>query len=191
MNLEEMSIENLFELRTKMILEKSDISNINFIIDEKENEYSKMIVEDTSTGSPSGAVTGGDCGSGGVAYSNASNVSGMGAVVSSQPSSYAGSTIGSDFTSGGGTIGSGDIGVPYNASGTKMFQKMPVQMGKNHGPRTGKKSRVKRFDIKAFRNALSQKQDYTSGQGERKTPKVMNFNDFSKSDLMKVTKVKQ
>jgi hypothetical protein len=45
--------------------------------------------------------------------------------------------------SSGGTIGSGDISVPYNPGGAdRMIQKIPV-MGYNHGARTGKKERKK------------------------------------------------
>jgi hypothetical protein len=43
------------------------------------------------------------------AYVNASNVAGMGAVTSAQPSTLAGSTIGTNW-SGTGTLGSGDVG---------------------------------------------------------------------------------
>jgi hypothetical protein len=68
--------------------------------------------------------------------------SGMGAVVSANPSSLAGSTIGTNWGSSGGTIGSGDISVPYPGGADRMIQKIPV-MGYNHGARTGKKSREK------------------------------------------------
>ena len=44
------------------------------------------------------------------AYVNASNVAGMGSVLAAQPSALAGSTIGNNFSSNGGTIGSGDVG---------------------------------------------------------------------------------
>lgn len=44
------------------------------------------------------------------AYANASNVAGMGGVLSAQPSSLPGSTIGSSWQGGGGTLGSGDLG---------------------------------------------------------------------------------
>lgn len=44
------------------------------------------------------------------AYVNASNVAGMGSVIAAQPSNLAGSTIGNNFSSNGGTIGSGDVG---------------------------------------------------------------------------------
>lgn len=44
------------------------------------------------------------------AYLNAANVAGMGNVVSPQPSLIAGSTIGSNWSGNGGTLGSGDVG---------------------------------------------------------------------------------
>jgi hypothetical protein len=44
------------------------------------------------------------------AYVNASNVSGMGSVVAAQPSSLAGSLQGTNWSSNGGTLGSGDVG---------------------------------------------------------------------------------
>jgi len=44
------------------------------------------------------------------AYANASNVSGMGSVIAAQPSTLPGSTIGSNWGSNSGTLGSGDVG---------------------------------------------------------------------------------
>lgn len=44
------------------------------------------------------------------AYVNASNVAGMGGVVAPQPSLLAGSTLGTNWSSNGGSIGSGDVG---------------------------------------------------------------------------------
>ena len=41
-------------------------------------------------------------------------VGGMGAVVSAQPSGLAGATIGTNWSSSGGTEGSGDISAQYN-----------------------------------------------------------------------------
>lgn len=194
MNLTKLNIEELVELRTKMILEKSNIDHINRIILEKEEEYSQFIIEDVSaTGGPAGAVSGGGAVySGGVSMANAS-IPGAGPVVSAQPSSFAGSTIGSAYTKGGGKDGSGDIAVPYNAGGgSKMFQKVPVkEMGADHGPRTGKKSRQKKLSLKTIKNIFAQRQDFTADQGGAPKPKkVMNFDDFAKSDLDKVTKVK-
>ena len=44
------------------------------------------------------------------AYVNASNVAGMGSVIAAQPSGLPGSTIGTNWSSNGGTLGSGDVG---------------------------------------------------------------------------------
>lgn len=194
MNLKQLTLEQLVELRTKMILEKQDLYQINQIILEKEAEYIESILEDTSaTGGPGGAVSGGGAvSSGGVAMANAS-IGGMGNITAAQPSSYAGVTTGSNYSQGGGTIGSGDIGVPFNVGGGKtMFQKVPaVEMGKSHGPRTGKKSRQKKLNLKTIKNLFAQRQDFTAGQGGTpKTKRVMNFDDFQKDGLNKVTKVK-
>jgi len=115
-------------------------------------------------------------------------VGGMGAVVSANPSSLAGSTIGTSWSSGGGTTGSGDVGVPYNAGGPAM-QKVPVPMGKGHGALTGKKSRVKKLDMKALKDIFSKRQDYTSGEGNADRPsKVMSFDAFQKDDVNVVKK---
>lgn len=115
---------------------------------------------------------------------------GMGAVVSGQPSGLAGATIGTNWASGGGTSGSGDVSIPYNPSGSnRVFQKLPAPMGKEHGPRTGKKSRQKRLDLKALKDALAKRQDYTAGEGEvKKDKRVLDYNDFLKNDFNTIKK---
>lgn len=117
-------------------------------------------------------------------------VGGMGAVVSAQPSGLAGATIGPNWASGGGTTGSGDVSVPYNPSGSnRVFQKLPASMGKEHGPRTGKKSRQKRLDVKALKDILSKRQDFTAGEGDvKKDKRVLDFNDFLKNDFTTIKK---
>lgn len=149
--------------------------------------FEEFIFEDSATGGPSGAVTGGSVGSSGVDMANA-GIAGMGAVVSAQPSSLPGVTIGTNWSAFGGTEGSGDVSVPFPVGGkNQMYQK--IEMGKNHGSRTGKKSRVKKMDLKALKNAFSKKQDYTKGS-EKPVKRVMNFDDFQKGEFDKVTKVK-
>lgn len=117
-------------------------------------------------------------------------VGGMGAVVSAQPSGLAGATIGPNWSSTGGTEGSGDISAQYNPGGLdhKLQQKIP--MSKGHGPRTGKKSREKKLDLKALKNVLSKKQDYTKGSSKASggQNKVMSFDDFEKSEINRVKK---
>jgi hypothetical protein len=102
--------------------------------------------------------------------------SGMGSVVSSQPSGFAGTTLGPSWASGGGKEGS-DISVPYNPSGSNRFQRL-----KNHGPRDAKRLRRKK-SLKYLKNLFSKKQDFTANQG-----KVMNYNNFEKDDMMKIKK---
>ena len=115
--------------------------------------FEEFIFEDSATGGPAGSVTGGSVGSSGVAMANAS-ISGMGAVVSPQASSFAGTTMGTNFTAGGGTVGSGDVSVPFPVGGRNpMYQKM--EMGKSHGARTGKKSRQKRLSISQLKNIFN------------------------------------
>jgi hypothetical protein len=181
-------IERLAAGRARMMSEGMDVSDINRRIKRLEAEYGRYLSEDTSaTGGPAGAVTGSSVGSSGVAMANAS-IAGMGAVVSPQASSLAGSTMGPSFTGHGGKAGSGDVSFPFPVGGRNpMYQK--AEMGKGHGPMTGKKSRKKRLGMKQLRDILSKKQDYTAGS-ERKLPKVMNWQDFHKSEMSKVKKVK-
>lgn len=117
------------------------------------------------------------------------SIGGMGAVVSAQPSGIAGETIGMNWASGGGTTGSGDISVPYNPSGTNRMQQK-VEMGRNHGARTGKKSRDKKIDVKALRAALAKRKSFSTtdnSDGER-SKKVMDFNDFIKDQTNVIKK---
>lgn len=188
MKLNQLSIEELVELRTQMVLEKKSTTQINRVIDEKEREYVKLLLEDTSaTGGPAGAVSGGEVSSGGVAFGNAA-IAGMGNVVAAQPSSLPGATIGSAWSDHGGTTGSGDVSFLLPGAG-KMYQKAP--MGKGHGAQTGKKSREKKLNIKQLKDVFARKQDYTSGEGGTRTKKVMSFDDFQKDSMSKVTKVKE
>ena len=69
-------------------------------------------------------------------------VGGMGAVVSAQSSFLPGAATGDNFSNGGGTIGSGDIGYVLNRN---PFSKFPVpSMGQNHGARTARNQERKR-----------------------------------------------
>jgi hypothetical protein len=173
--MEHLSLMELYGIRRRMINENySDLELINLVLETIESKE-KSILEDTS-------ATGG------------LSVGGMGAVVSAQPSGLAGTTIGPNWASGGGTTGSGDISVPYNPSGAnRMSQKLPAPMGKNHGPRTGKKSRQKRLDLKALKDVFAKRQDFTAGEGEREQgtkgkSKVLDFNNFLKNDFNTIRK---
>ena len=169
--MKEMSLYQLYSIKEKME-EQSDSNSKNYIKLCEEISNIEKLMEDTSaTGGPGGSV------------------GGMGAVVSAQPSGLAGQTIGTSWASGGGTEGSGDISVPYNPSGSnRMQQKIPV-MGSNHGPRTGKKSREKRLDLKALRASFKKrKEDSTTNPPIPGEKKVMSFDDFEKSDINTIKK---
>lgn len=126
---------------------------------------------------------------GGTSATGGPAVGGMGAVVNAQPSGLAGATIGTSWASHGGTTGSGDVDVPYNPSGAnRVFQKIPAPMGNDHGPRTGKKSRTKKLDLKALKSVFAKKQDFTSGQSKNGEKKVMSFDDFQKNDINTIKK---
>lgn len=179
---ENLNIEELYQLRGQMVKKGEDTTEINFLIDCQESEYYFSIMEDVSaTGGPVGSV-GAIVGGGGVAYGNAS-ITGSGAVSASQPSIHAGVTSDPSYTSGGGVEGSGDTGFAYNAGPNKMFQKIPVDN------RKGSNKRRKNKMVAGLRQTLMSRQDFTSGQGEVKPKKLMNFDSFSKDELNKVTKV--
>lgn len=168
--MKKMSLYQLYSIREKME-EQDDSNSPNYIKLCEEISNIEKLMEDTSaTGGPAGSV------------------GGMGAVVSAQPSGLAGQTIGTSWASGGGTVGSGDISVPYNPGGSnRMQQKIPV-MGSNHGARTGKKSREKKLDIKALRDVFARRQDFTAGQTRSGEKKVMSFDNFKKDDVNKIKK---
>lgn len=169
-----MSIYELYQLR-ETAKQKNDIEMVEEL--DRFIEESLVILETTSA--TGGAASGGATPfSGGVALGNATTA-GMGPVQSSQPAALPGALNGKAWASGGGTEGSGDISVPYNPSGAnRTFQK--IEMGKNHGARTGKKSRQKKIDLKSIQQML-----------KKKAPagKVMDFDKFTKSHLKDVTKV--
>jgi hypothetical protein len=167
--MKELNLIELYKMK-KRILEtkysdKELLDSILEAISYKEN----LIKEDTSaTGGP--AVSGG-----------------MGAVVSAQPSGLAGTTIGQDWASGGGTVGSGDIGVPYNPSGSnRTFQTIPgKRKSREHGGKKGKKTRPT-IDLKALKADFDKKQ--ADEEGGEKPKKVVNFNDFLKNDFTTIKK---
>lgn len=179
--MEHFSLMELYGIRSRILKENYQDKELLDLVTETILNKEKNVLENTSA-------------TGGV------SVGGMGAVVSAQPSGLAGSTIGPNWASGGGTVGSGDVSIPYNPSGAnRVFQKEPLPMGKDHGPRTGKKSRKKRLDIKTLKNMLSKTQDYQDGQDQRtpdkpqnqpssKEKRVVNFNDFLKNDFNTIKK---
>jgi hypothetical protein len=164
----DLNLIELYKIKKRLINEGLFDDDLMGDVLEAIQYKEQMILEDTSaTGGPA--------------------VGGMGAVVSAQPSGLAGATIGTNWASGGGTSGSGDVSIPYNPGGAnRMQQKIPV-MGKDHGARTGKKSRTKKLDLKALKSAFAKRQDFTAGEGDGKK-KVMDFNDFLKNDFTTIKK---
>lgn len=182
MNIYQLSLVDLLELRQQFLIEGLNVDKISELIIEKEQDYIKSILEDGPGGAGAAASIG--IGGGGVGYANAS-IGGMGAVVSAQPSAFAGSTTDPAYSAGGGKVGSGDISVAYNPGGRKkVFQKISA-----NDDRKGSNKRRKNKIIQGLKNIFSQKQDYTSGEGEPKKSKIMNFDNFEKEQLNKVTKV--
>ncbi len=162
-----MNLQQLYLIKESMEKENLNESSHYQKVCEKIDKLQNLLEDTSATGGPS--------------------VGGMGAVVNSQPSGLAGATIGPNWATTGGRTGSGDVSVPYNPSGSnRVFQQMP--MGKDHGPRTGKKSRTKKLDLKALKDVFAKRQDFTSGQSKSGEKKVMNFNDFKKDDINKIKK---
>lgn len=185
MNDHQLYLEKLFELRQNYHNQGLNVDDITELIIEKEKEYVSYILEDGPGGAAAAASSG--IGGGGVAYANAT-IGGMGAVTPSQPSSFAGATTEPAFSAGGGTVGSGDVSVPYNPGGKKkVFQKLPASMSDRKGSNNRRKNKI----IQGLKNIFANKQDFTSGEGEVKKSKVMNFDNFSKQQFNKVTKVTQ
>lgn len=88
----------------------------------------------------------------GEACATGGNTGGMGGFVAAQPSTNVGTTIGTAFTSGGGTIGSGDVSVnlmgnPFSKEASRFSNKKKnkklYQLKQDY---TGEKSgRIKKF----------------------------------------------
>ena len=173
MNLSKLNIEELVKIRTSLILEGKDVSNINTLIDKKEAEYINYIFEDGATGGPAGSSGASSIGvgGGGVAFGNAS-ISGMGDVISSQPSSNAGVTTEPGYTNGGGKTGSGDV---------SSFRRKVDN-------RRGTSKRRKNKILAGLKSALSSRQDFTAGQAKDKPKRVMNFDNFTKDQTNVVKK---
>lgn len=182
--MKDLSLKKLYKLYHKAILENSSQSELDVLL---ELINQKELNETTSaTGGPSGSVGSSSVGFGSIGTSLKSNV---GPVPPAQPSRATGNLKGINWMNGGDS-GSDDIEVPYNPSGpNRVFQKIPAPMGKGHGARTGKKSRVKGLDLKALSNILKNKNKDTDMK--TRTGKVMNFDDFQKGEVNQITKVKE
>jgi hypothetical protein len=167
-----MRLEKLYEKYWMMIENNYPRTEINKVM-------RQILNEETSAG-----VGSGDVGSIGVAYAN-SSTAGMGGISTPQPSAFPGALNGVDWISGGGKEGSGDVAVPYNPGGAnRVFHKVPgVRKVTNHGSnnRKGKKEKDK-DKLKQFTKNIKK---------PMKTGKILNFSDFDKDQLNKVTKVKE
>jgi len=179
----DLSLKQLYKLYRKALLENSSEGDLDIIL---ELINQQELNETTSaTGGPSGAVGASTVGYGGGGVQMRSTV---GPVPSNNPSRFSGNLSGSDWISNPSQ--SKDIETPFNPSGAnRVFQKTPAPMGKGHGARTGKKSRVKPLDLKALRDVLKNKNKQTDVKP--RTGKVMNFDDFQKGEITNVTKVKE
>lgn len=179
-----LNLKELYKFYKKLISENYSQSDIDLVCEMIAEKEGLLLETSTSaTGGPSGSL-----GAGMVGYGSQGTSLGVGPVPSSNPLRTSGGLNGNWVD---GKKGS-DISVPYNPGGSdRMFQKVPSPMGKNHGAKTGKKSRVKPLDLKALKNIFAKKQqDKTMGQSE-KPKKVMNFDDFAKGELNTVTKLKE
>jgi len=192
--LNERNLIDLYNLRRRYIKEgyHSDLINeIDSVIKEKES----ILLEDGGMTSATGGLS---VGAG--ACSVGISSPGMGPVSSSQPSAFAGSTIGADYTMGGGHAGSGDIGVPLNMGPNGVYTKIPGKMigrTKDHGGKSAPRNRRnKKMDLKALKNIFAKRPKYGEGSSSSssdgsKSSRVMNFDNFAKSQFTKVTKNKE
>ena len=131
-----------------------------------------------------GAAGGGAAGGGGVASANAGTVSGMGNVVSAQPSSMPGATVTGDGTTGSGDYGNVSFPSKYKNS---VYTKNTGSTGNKYlklDKKKGKKKKGKEVNkfISDVKNIMS---DRKGGN------KMKSFDDFKKDSIEKVTKVKQ
>lgn len=183
MEISKMNLHQLFLLREKLMKDGLDFDLITELIQNKEQEYVDYILEDGPGGAAAAASIG--VGGGGVAYANAT-IGGSGPVISSQPSTFAGSTTEPAYSKGGGLNGSGDMSVAYNPGGRKkVFQKLSAPMDNRKG--TNKRRRNKM--IQGLKNVFANKQDWTHGQSNAKPSKIASFDNFEKELMTKVTKV--
>lgn len=160
--MENLNLIELYQIKSRLIKESMTEEPIWFEILESIKVIEDKIVENTSaTGGP---------------------FVGGGGGMSGNPVDLGKTPLGPKWASGS-TNDKGYINVPYNPSGAdRMMQRIPV-MGKDHGARTGKKSREKRLDIKALRAALAKRKDFERKDVEKK---VMSFDNFTKDEFNKI-----
>lgn len=160
--MEKLSLIELYQIKSRLIKESMTEEPIWFEVLESIKVIEDKIVENTSaTGGP---------------------FVGGGGGMSGNPVDLGKTPLGPKWASGS-TNDKGYINVPYNPSGAdRMMQRISV-MGKDHGARTGKKSREKRLDIKSLRAALAKRKDFERKDGEKK---VMSFDNFTKDDFSRI-----
>lgn len=179
-SLKQFSLKQLYDMKKTYL--NNDYEDNDFFIEILENIKEKEKVEEIDETTSA---------TGGLAVSG-----GSGAVVSGQPSGIPGENLGKNWMSNGSVDGEGNLEVPYNPSGNnRVFQKIKTgKMGKDHGPRTGKKSRKKRIDMKKLRDDFEKQYNKGEKDGgeEQEQPttkkKVMNFDNFLKDEFDKPKK---
>lgn len=181
-----LSLKKLYKIYEQLLENNNDSSELDVVIELIEQKESEILENTSATGGPSGSLGSSSVGYGSIGTSLRSSV---GPVPSSNPVRTSGNLTGSNWINGGGKSG-GDIEVPFNPSGpNRVFQKIPA-MGKSHGSRTGKKSRLKGLDLMAMKNMIKNRKNKTTDMKPR-TGKVMNFDDFQKGEINTITKVKE
>jgi hypothetical protein len=162
--MEKFNLIELYQIKSRLIKELMTEEPLWFEVLESIKSIEDKIFESTSaTGGP---------------------VVGGGGGMTGNPVDLGRTPLGPKWASGGGDDKS-YINVPYNPGGAdRMMQRIPV-MSKDHGPRTGKKSREKKLDIKALKQALAKRKDFERQEGEKK---VMNFDNFTKDEINTIKK---
>ena len=62
-------------------------------------------------------------------YADAGNTGGMGNITAANPSTNVGCTIGTNYSGGGGSVGSGDLGNPFNKPAQKSDSRKRKKKG--------------------------------------------------------------
>jgi hypothetical protein len=181
-----LSLKKLYKIFEELLEKNQDSSEIDIILELIEQKESELFENTSATGGPSGSLGSSSVGYGSIGTSLRTSV---GPVPPANPIRSSGNLAGSNWINGGGKSG-GDVDVPFNPSGpNRVFQKIPV-MGKSHGSRTGKKSRIKGMDLMAMKNMLKNRKNKDTDMKPR-LGKVMNFDDFQKGEINTITKVKE
>lgn len=162
--IKDLDIKSLKRLKSRIKIDIKENKNSIFIKDYI-NQINEMILikED------------GDGGSAGVAMATQGSISGMGNVSSSQPSSVPGAA-----STGDGTVGSGDIGMPLGKYTKKGITGDQYTRFKHKPGKKGKKKNKSKIasDVTDFLNK------HKSGSSQ----KVMDFKKFVKDNINNIGK---